>query len=92
VADVAVSVLETKITRRPGKAGALIFGCVLGAGALYLAWRLAADLSHGTMAANSAGLRWSTIPNILTAWLLTLPASIALSAGLFWLFRTLSES
>jgi inorganic phosphate transporter, PiT family len=46
VADVAVSVLETKITRRPGKAGALLFGCVLGAGALYVAWRLAADLSH----------------------------------------------
>jgi PiT family inorganic phosphate transporter len=44
----------------------------------------------GTMAANSAGLRWSTIRNILMAWLLTLPASIALSAGLFWLLRSLS--
>jgi len=46
----------------------------------------------GTMAANNAGLRWSTIRSILMAWLLTLPASIVLSAGLFWLFRRLGES
>jgi PiT family inorganic phosphate transporter len=41
----------------------------------------------GTMAANHAGLQWSTIRNILMAWVLTLPASIVLSGGLFWLFR-----
>ncbi|MBD9503099.1 inorganic phosphate transporter [Pseudomonas sp. PDM17] len=39
----------------------------------------------GTMVANRSGLQGSTIRNILMAWVLTLPVSIALSAGLFWL-------
>lgn len=41
----------------------------------------------GTMAANRSGLQWQTVRNMLMAWVLTLPASIALSGGLFWLFR-----
>ena len=40
----------------------------------------------GTMAANKSGLQMSTVRNLLLAWVLTLPASICLSAGLFWLF------
>jgi PiT family inorganic phosphate transporter len=40
----------------------------------------------GTMAANHSGLQWGTIRNMLMAWVLTLPASIGLSAVLFWLF------
>ena len=39
----------------------------------------------GTMVANKSGLQSSTIKTILMAWVLTLPATIALSAGLFWL-------
>jgi PiT family inorganic phosphate transporter len=42
----------------------------------------------GTMVANHSGLQWSTVRNLLTAWVLTLPASIALSGGLYWLLRT----
>jgi PiT family inorganic phosphate transporter len=41
----------------------------------------------GTMAANRSGLQWKTIRNIGLAWILTLPASMALAAGLFLLFR-----
>ncbi|ASL47192.1 Low-affinity inorganic phosphate transporter 1 [Burkholderia sp. AD24] len=41
----------------------------------------------GTMAANGSGLQWATVRSLLLAWVLTLPVSIALSAGLFWLFR-----
>ena len=41
----------------------------------------------GTMAENGSGLQWSTIRNLIMAWVLTLPASIALSAGLYWTFR-----
>ena len=41
----------------------------------------------GTMAANHSGLQWSTVRNLLLAWVLTLPASIILSAALFWAFR-----
>jgi PiT family inorganic phosphate transporter len=41
----------------------------------------------GTMAANRSGLQWATVRNIALAWILTLPASMALAAGLFQLFR-----
>jgi PiT family inorganic phosphate transporter len=40
----------------------------------------------GTMAANHSGLQWSTVRNMLMAWVLTLPVSIMLSGSLFWLF------
>jgi inorganic phosphate transporter, PiT family len=40
----------------------------------------------GTMAANHSGLQMSTIRNLALAWILTLPASICLSATLFWAF------
>jgi inorganic phosphate transporter, PiT family len=39
----------------------------------------------GTMAANHSGLQWKTVRNILMAWVLTLPMSIAISGSLFWL-------
>jgi inorganic phosphate transporter, PiT family len=40
----------------------------------------------GTMAANGSGLQWSTMKNLGLAWVLTLPAAITLSGGLFALF------
>ncbi|MER8388987.1 inorganic phosphate transporter [Mesorhizobium sp. M0166] len=41
----------------------------------------------GTMAANGSGLQWSTVRNMLMAWILTLPASICLAFVLFVIFR-----
>ena len=41
----------------------------------------------GTMAANRSGLQWKTVRNLLMAWVLTLPMSIALAGGLYWLSR-----
>ncbi len=41
----------------------------------------------GSMAANKSGLQWSTIRNILLAWVLTLPVAMLLAGGLFLLFR-----
>lgn len=41
----------------------------------------------GTMAANRSSLQWGTVRNLLMAWLLTLPISIALAGLLFLLFR-----
>ncbi|AXE94984.1 inorganic phosphate transporter [Paraburkholderia terricola] len=41
----------------------------------------------GTMAANGSGLQWATVRSLVLAWVLTLPASIALAAGLYWVFR-----
>jgi PiT family inorganic phosphate transporter len=43
----------------------------------------------GTMVANHSGLQWSTVRNLLTAWVLTLPVSIALAGSLYWLLRQL---
>ncbi|WP_407305321.1 inorganic phosphate transporter [Acinetobacter sp.] len=40
----------------------------------------------GTMVANKSGLNFVTVKNILSAWVFTLPATICLSGGLFWLF------
>jgi PiT family inorganic phosphate transporter len=42
----------------------------------------------GTMAANRSGLQWATVRNLAMAWVLTLPASMVLSALLFWAFRS----
>ncbi len=40
----------------------------------------------GTMAASRSGLQMATVRNLLLAWVLTLPAAITLSGGLFFLF------
>ncbi len=40
----------------------------------------------GTMAANGSGLQWSTVRNIALAWVLTLPAAMALSGALYFIF------
>jgi PiT family inorganic phosphate transporter len=39
------------------------------------------------MAANGSGLQWSTVRNMLLAWILTLPASIAIAFALFVALR-----
>ena len=41
----------------------------------------------GTMAANGSGLQWSTVRSIIMAWVLTLPAAIALAGGLYFVAR-----
>ncbi|MGV8917370.1 MAG: inorganic phosphate transporter [Pseudomonas sp.] len=55
-------------------------------------WALPVSTTHilssgvaGTMIANKSGLQGGTVRNILLAWVLTLPATVALAAGLFWL-------
>jgi PiT family inorganic phosphate transporter len=43
----------------------------------------------GTMAANGSGLQWSTVRSPAMAWVLTLPAAIAISGSLYYLFRSI---
>jgi PiT family inorganic phosphate transporter len=43
----------------------------------------------GTMAANGSGLQWATVRNIALAWVMTLPAAMALSGVLYFLFSRL---
>jgi inorganic phosphate transporter, PiT family len=38
----------------------------------------------GTMAANGSGLQLATVRNIALAWVLTLPAAMAISGVLYW--------
>ncbi|CAB1215809.1 inorganic phosphate transporter [Acinetobacter bouvetii] len=40
----------------------------------------------GTMVANKSGLNFATVKTIISAWIFTLPATICLSGGLYWLF------
>ncbi len=40
----------------------------------------------GTMVANKSGLNLQMVRTILSAWIFTLPATICLSGGLYWLF------
>jgi PiT family inorganic phosphate transporter len=44
----------------------------------------------GTMVANHSGLQWGTVRNLAMAWVLTLPVSMCLAGGLFWLFTKMS--
>ncbi len=39
----------------------------------------------GTMVANKSGLNFQMVKTILSAWIFTLPATICLSGGLYWL-------
>jgi PiT family inorganic phosphate transporter len=41
----------------------------------------------GTMVANGSGLQWSTVRAIASAWVLTLPAAMAISGGLYFVLR-----
>ncbi|WP_419827483.1 inorganic phosphate transporter [Sphingomonas sp.] len=43
----------------------------------------------GTMVANGSGLQASTVRNIALAWVLTLPAAMAIAGALYWLFLTI---
>jgi PiT family inorganic phosphate transporter len=42
----------------------------------------------GTMAANGSGLQWGTLRNLALAWILTLPAAIALAGCLYYALRS----
>jgi PiT family inorganic phosphate transporter len=41
------------------------------------------------MAANGSGLQWSTVRSIAMAWVMTLPAAMAISGGLYFVVRHL---
>ncbi len=41
----------------------------------------------GSMAGNGSGLQWSTVRSIAMAWVLTLPAAMAIAGGLYFILR-----
>ncbi|WP_395337152.1 inorganic phosphate transporter [Novosphingobium sp. BL-8H] len=91
VITVGEKIGKSHLTYAQGAAAELVaMGTIMGADTLGLPVSTTHVLSSGvagTMAANRSGLQMSTIRNLAVAWVLTLPASIALAALLYWLFR-----
>ena len=93
VVTVGEKIGKTHLNYGQGASAELIAMATIGAADIY---GLPVSTTHvlssgvaGTMAANGSGLQWSTVRSLALAWILTLPVSIVLSGGLFWLFRHL---
>jgi inorganic phosphate transporter, PiT family len=93
VVTVGEKIGKTHLTYAQGASAELVAMTTIGAADLF---GLPVSTTHvlssgvaGTMAANKSGLQMSTIRNLLMAWVLTLPAAIALSGSLYWLFSHL---
>jgi PiT family inorganic phosphate transporter len=90
VVTVGEKIGKTHLTYGQGAAAELVAAATIFAADTY---GLPVSTTHvlssgvaGTMAANGSGLQLATLRNIATAWVLTLPAAMALSAGLYYLF------
>jgi PiT family inorganic phosphate transporter len=93
VVTVGEKIGKDHLTYGQGAAAEITAMCTIGAADYF---GLPVSTTHvlssgvaGTMAANHTGLQWGTVRNLAMAWVLTLPASIILSATLFWAFRSL---
>lgn len=93
VVTVGEKIGKSHLTYAQGASAELVaMGTIAGADMLGLPVSTTHVLSSGvagTMAANRSGLQMGTIRNLLMAWVLTLPASILLSGGLYLLFHAL---
>jgi PiT family inorganic phosphate transporter len=90
VITVGEKIGKTHLTYAQGASAELVAMSTIAAADMY---GLPVSTTHvlssgvaGTMAANGSGLQWSTVRNLAVAWVLTLPAAIVLSGGLYWLF------
>jgi PiT family inorganic phosphate transporter len=93
VVTVGEKIGKEHLTYAQGASAELVAMCLIQAADMY---HLPVSTTHvltsgvaGTMAANGSGLQWSTVRNLLMAWVLTLPASILLAGGLFVLLKHL---
>jgi len=91
VVTVGEKIGKTHLTYGQGASAEIIAMATIGAADM---WGWPVSTTHvlssgvaGTMAANRSGLQWTTILNMIMAWVLTLPAAIMLSGSLFWIFR-----
>jgi PiT family inorganic phosphate transporter len=91
VVTVGERIGKTHLTYAQGAAAELVAMVTIGAADMY---GLPVSTTHvlssgvaGTMVANHSGLQWATVRNLLMAWVLTLPISIALAGSLYWLLR-----
>jgi inorganic phosphate transporter, PiT family len=87
VVTVGEKIGKTHLTYGQGASAELVAAATIAAADMY---GLPVSTTHvlssgvaGTMAANGSGLQLSTIRNIALAWVLTLPAAMTLSGGLY---------
>ena len=90
VVTVGEKIGKTHLTYAQGASAELVAAAMIGAAD---GFGLPVSTTHvlssgvaGTMAANGSGLQFSTLRNMLLAWVLTLPASIALAGFLYYIF------
>ncbi len=90
VVTVGEKIGKTHLTYAQGASAELVAMVTIGAADIY---GLPVSTTHvlssgvaGTMAANSSGLQWSTIRNLLMAWVLTMPSAMLISGSLYWIF------
>jgi inorganic phosphate transporter, PiT family len=91
VVTVGERIGKTHLTYAQGASAEIVAMATIGAAEMY---GLPVSTTHvlssgvaGTMVANHSGLQWATVRNLLMAWVLTLPVSIALAGALYWLLR-----
>jgi PiT family inorganic phosphate transporter len=91
VVTVGEKIGKTHMTYAQGASAELVAAATIGAADVY---HLPVSTTHvlssgvaGTMAASGAGLQWATVRSLLMAWVLTLPAAIALAGSLYFLLR-----
>jgi PiT family inorganic phosphate transporter len=91
VVTVGEKIGKTHLTYAQGASAELVAaGTIMGAQYIGLPVSTTHILSSGvagTMAANGSGLQWSTVRSIALAWVITLPAAMAISGILYFLLR-----
>ena len=93
VVTVGEKIGKEHLTYAQGASAEVIAAVTISAAVLY---GLPVSTTHilssgvaGTMAANGSGLQWSTVRSIAMAWVLTLPAAMAIAGGLYFVLRHL---
>jgi PiT family inorganic phosphate transporter len=93
VVTVGEKIGKTHLTYAQGAAAELVAALLIFVGDQY---HLPLSTTHilssgvaGTMAANGSGLQMSTLRSIALAWVMTLPAAMAIAGGLYFIFRHL---
>jgi PiT family inorganic phosphate transporter len=91
VVTVGERIGKTHLTYAQGASAEMVAALTIGAAEVY---GLPVSTTHilssgvaGTMAANGSGLQWSTVRSIAMAWVLTLPAAMAIAGGLYFILR-----
>ena len=91
VVTVGEKIGKTHLTYAQGASAELVAAGTIG---LAEAYGLPVSTTHilssgvaGTMAANGSGLQWATVRNMAMAWILTLPAAMAISGCLYFILR-----